>query len=136
MEQLINYFNSRFKAVKFTSNLMVHPKRKPKLKNYKNSPSIYFSQINLILCFFLEKCFFAFIYKKCRFLGLPMVKLLRQRRNIKGWVTWLLTIENRIYREELKESLGMNFFSPFQPEREFKVYKSCKCSQIMCIRVH
>ena len=31
-------------------------------------------------------------------------------------------IENRIYREELKESLGMNFFSPFQPEREFKVY--------------
>ena len=25
-------------------------------------------------------------------------------------------IENRIYREELKESLGMNFFSPFQPE--------------------
>ena len=43
-------------------------------------------------------------------------------------------IENRIYiREELKESLGMNFFSPFQPEREFKVYKSCKCSQIICI---
>ena len=32
-------------------------------------------------------------------------------------------IENRIYREELKESLGMNFFSPFQSEREFKVYK-------------
>ena len=23
----------------------------------------------------------------------------------------------------------MNFFSPFQPKREFKVYKSCKCSQ-------
>ena len=22
----------------------------------------------------------------------------------------------------------MNFVSPFQPEREFKVYKSCKCS--------
>ena len=40
-------------------------------------------------------------------------------------------IENRKYREELKESLGMNFFSPFQPEREFKVYKSCKCSQII-----
>ena len=32
-----------------------------------------------------------------------------------------LSIENRIYREELKESLGMNFFSPFRPEREFKV---------------
>ena len=45
-------------------------------------------------------------------------------------------IENRIYREELKESLGMNFFSPFQPEREFKVYKSYKCSQIICSRVH
>ena len=28
------------------------------------------------------------------------------------------SIENRIYREELKESLGMNFVSPFQPERE------------------
>ena len=42
---------------------------------------------------------------------------------------------NRIYREELKASLGMNFFSPFQPEREFKVYKSCKCSQIICSRV-
>ena len=25
----------------------------------------------------------------------------------------------------------MNYFSPFQPEREFKVYKSCKCSQII-----
>ena len=44
-------------------------------------------------------------------------------------------IENRIYREKLKESLDMNFFSPFQPEREFKVYKSCKCSQIICSRV-
>ena len=45
-------------------------------------------------------------------------------------------IENRIYREELKEYIGMHFFSPFQPEREFKVYKSCKCSQIICSRVH
>ena len=45
------------------------------------------------------------------------------------------SIENRIYREELKESLGMNFFSPFQPEREFKVYKLCKRSQIICSRV-
>ena len=45
-------------------------------------------------------------------------------------------IENRIYiRGEFKESLGMNFFSPFQPEMEFKVYKSCKCSQIICSRV-
>ena len=44
----------------------------------------------------------------------------------------VVCIENRIYiREELKESLGMNFVSPFQPEREFKVYKSCKCSQII-----
>ena len=46
------------------------------------------------------------------------------------------SIENIIYREELKESLGMKFFNPFQPEREFKVYKSCKCSQIICSRVH
>ena len=45
--------------------------------------------------------------------------------------------ENRIYiRVEFRQSLGMNFFSPFQPEREFKVYKSCKCSQIICSRVH
>ena len=48
-----------------------------------------------------------------------------------------LDIENKIYiREEFKESLGINIFSPFQPEREFKVYKSCKCSQIICSRVH
>ena len=45
--------------------------------------------------------------------------------------------ENRIYiRGEFRHSLGMNFFSPFQSEREFKVYKSCKCSQIICRRVH
>ena len=32
------------------------------------------------------------------------------------------TIENRIYtRGEFRESLGMNFFSPFKPEREFNV---------------
>jgi len=44
---------------------------------------------------------------------------------------------NRIYiREEFRQSLGMNFVSPFQPEREFKVYKSCKCSQIICSRVY
>ena len=45
-------------------------------------------------------------------------------------------IENRIYRGEFKEFLGMNIFSPFQPERKCKVYKSCKCSQIICSRVH
>ena len=42
--------------------------------------------------------------------------------------------ENRTYiRGEFKESFGMNFFSPFQPEREFKVCKSCKCSQIIAV---
>ena len=50
--------------------------------------------------------------------------------------TRFIGIENRIYREELKESLGMIFFSPFKPEREFKVYKSCKCSQRISSRVH
>ena len=46
-------------------------------------------------------------------------------------------IGNRIYiRREFKESIVMNLFSPFQPEKEFKVYKSCKCSQIICSRVH
>ena len=50
---------------------------------------------------------------------------------------WVIDIENRKYiRGKFKESLSMNFFSPFQPEREFKVYKSCKCSQIICSRVH
>jgi len=45
--------------------------------------------------------------------------------------------ENRIYiRVEFRQSLGMNFVSPFQPEREFKMYKSCKCSHIICRRVH
>ena len=51
--------------------------------------------------------------------------------------TLQIDIENRIYiRGEFKESLVMNFFSPFQHEREFKVYRSCKCSQIICSRVH
>ena len=53
-----------------------------------------------------------------------------------GDTSLAIHIENRIYREELKESLGMIFVSPFQPEREFKVYKSCKCSQIIGSRVH
>ena len=44
--------------------------------------------------------------------------------------------EYRIYiRMEFKKTLGMNLFSLFQSEREFKVYKSCKCSQIICSRV-
>ena len=34
---------------------------------------------------------------------------------------WQTTIENRIYiRREFKESLGMNLFSPFQPEGSSK----------------
>ena len=46
-----------------------------------------------------------------------------------------LSKENRIYiRVEFRQSLGMNFVSPIQPKREFKVYKSCKCSQIICSR--
>ena len=48
----------------------------------------------------------------------------------------IMLIEQVLIRGEFRESLGMNFFSPFQPEREFKVYKSCKCSQIICSRVH
>ena len=45
-----------------------------------------------------------------------------------------ITKENRIYiRVEFRQSLGMNYVSPFQPEREFK---PCKCSQIICCRVH
>ena len=58
------------------------------------------------------------------------------RKRLK-FVIRVSTIENRIYiRGEFKEALGMNFFSPFQPERKFKVYKSCNCSQIICSRVH
>ena len=50
---------------------------------------------------------------------------------------WALNKENIIYiRGEFRVSLGMNFFSPFQSEREFKVSKSCKCSQMLCSRVH
>ena len=46
-----------------------------------------------------------------------------------------ITKENRIHiRVEFRQSLGMNFFSHFQHEKEFKVYKSCKCSQIICSR--
>ena len=40
-----------------------------------------------------------------------------------------------ILEGNLKNLDGMIFFSPFQPEREFKVYKSCKCSQILYSRV-
>ena len=50
-------------------------------------------------------------------------------------VQYIGAIENKIYiRVEFRQSLGMNFFSLFQPEREFKVYKSCKCSAIICRR--
>ena len=45
--------------------------------------------------------------------------------------SWVIYKENRIYiRGEFRQSLGMNFVSPFQPEREFKVYKSCKCCRV------
>ena len=46
-------------------------------------------------------------------------------------------IENRIYiRVEFRKSIGMNCVSPFQPEREFKVYNSRQFSEIICSRVH
>ena len=68
-------------------------------------------------------------------------KLLKNYKKPKKWQTfrknrrWVKNKENRIYiRGEFRESLGIIFFSPFQPEREFKVYKSCKCSQILCRR--
>ena len=71
---------------------------------------------------------------KTSFCVTTIIKIVNNSTNDKQ--TFGASIENRIYREELKESLGMNFFCPFQPEREFKVYKSCKCSQIICSRVH
>ena len=46
------------------------------------------------------------------------------------------TKENRIYIRVEFRILWYEFVSPFQSEREFKVYKSCKCSQIICSRVH
>ena len=43
-----------------------------------------------------------------------------------------MTKENRLYIEwNLSNPLCMNFVGPFQPEREFKVYNSCKCSQVI-----
>ena len=43
-----------------------------------------------------------------------------------GYAKKYIYKDNRIYiREEFRKSLGMNFVSPFQPERKFKVYKSC-----------
>ena len=51
-------------------------------------------------------------------------KCIVYKTNNKYYEILTIYIENRIYiREEFKESLGMNFFSPFQPEREFKLYK-------------
>ena len=53
--------------------------------------------------------------------------------------------ENRIYiRGEFRKSLGMNFFSPFQPEREFKVtnhvnvqklYAACSLDYLFKLRI-
>ena len=63
------------------------------------------------------------LYRRLAAMSLPYLLSATSLRHFSRWPP----IENRIYREELKESLGMNFFSPFQPEREFKVYKSCKC---------
>ena len=36
-----------------------------------------------------------------------------------------------IYQSGILKISRYEFFSPFQPEREFKVYKSCKCLQIL-----
>ena len=36
-----------------------------------------------------------------------------------------------IHRVEFKQFFGMNFVSLVEPEREFKVCNSCKCSQII-----
>ena len=70
------------------------------------------------------------------FLG-PLVISLEFDIFLLSRIEWVNTKENRIYiRVEFRQSIGMNFVSPFQPEREFKVYKSCKCSQIICSRVH
>ena len=53
------------------------------------------------------------------------------------YVLYDLAKEKRIYiRVEFRQSLGLNFVSPFQPERKLKVYKSYKCSQIICSRIH
>jgi len=42
--------------------------------------------------------------------------------------------ENRIYiRGELRKSLGMIFFSPFQSEREFKVYKHVNVHKLYAV---
>ena len=49
----------------------------------------------------------------------------------------VISKENRIFiRVEFRKSLGINFVSHFQPKMEFKVYKSCKCLQIICDREH
>ena len=63
------------------------------------------------------------------FLLLPPPSLLNEssESRLKG-------IENRIYiRGEFKESLGMNIFSPFQPEREFKVYKHVNVHKLYAV---
>ena len=60
----------------------------------------------------------------------PHGKIRSERRESRllGMIAYVISKENRIYiRVEFRQSLGMNFVSPFQPEREFKVYKSCKC---------
>ena len=78
----------------------------------------------------------------CFLSGSNFAKDILSIKKFEIWLSFCGTFESlktkriEYIREEFKESLGMNFVSPFQPEREFKVYKSCKCSQIICSRVH
>ena len=85
-----------------------------------------FVNINIIATWHIISCCF-FIFSFCfLFSEIKIYSNVQTPKKKTREFRSTMLIENRIYiREEFKESLGMIFFSPFQPEREFKVYKSC-----------
>ena len=104
-------------------------------------------QIYVIFQFFLDKCTLSTLPRYLHSFNAFQIYMLFQP-NSQIYVLFQLLyvllkvisnakrIEYIYIRVEFRLSLGMSFFSPFQPEKEFKVYKSCKCSQMICSRVH
>ena len=72
---------------------------------------------NQTLSALVQNVCLSFMIKLQSILKNTSILLLKTANPVNGTEIQFLVknIENRIYREELKESLGMNFFSPFQP---------------------
>ncbi len=108
------------------------------LVKFKDKDVVCFSIIKTVdLKLFYILCYFTIINPLETFLSFFTIEEVKWRVGLSHnlfrctQLTTLYTVQHyTLY------TLGMNFFSPFKPEREFKVYKSCKCLQIICSRVH